>query len=124
MTGTEFVRHVMVVLEVSTAAGLAEKMRWRRGMERTIARWLAGTSEPSFAYTIDMATTAGLLTMKGRPAVGIDRPEEVAARFAALREAQLEALKGQDEILDELRALRTMLGSPTRSGRSVPRQSQ
>jgi hypothetical protein len=61
MQGDEFVRGVMDRLGVSTAAELAEVMRWKRGTERTVARWLAGDTRPSFDYVMEMVEQANLL---------------------------------------------------------------
>lgn len=62
MTGEEFVRGVMERLGVSSAAALADAMRWPRGKERTVARWLAGESNPSYENVMEMVQRAGLLS--------------------------------------------------------------
>jgi len=131
MTGSEFVRQVMVLLDAPTAAALAEKMHWRRGMERTVARWLAGTSEPSFVYTIDMATKAGLLT-GGEVAVA-DLPsaaphlevllEGLAGADDEIQANQEKGLVMQQQMLAELQEIRAALGTARSDEPAAPRRS-
>src|SRR3954464_8235198 len=98
MTSEEFVRTVMERLDVQTAAELAEKMRWGRGVERTAARWLTGQSQPSFDYVIDMAERAGLLNTTADRSVSLEPGEDspAPAERQQLAANDAEILENQD----------------------------
>ena len=106
MTSEEFVRGVMERLGANTAAELAEKMRWKRGAERTVARWLSGDSQPSFDYVIDMVERAGLPNSSVQgivspdgddPSAQADR-EQLAENDARILENQNQAMSLLQEI--------------------------
>lgn len=59
LDGPQFLRAVMDQLGVNTAGDLAEKMGWKRGFERTVARWIAGDNEPSYGYVMEMIDKTG-----------------------------------------------------------------
>lgn len=122
MTGAEFVRQVMRQLGVDSATGLAGRMRWPRGIERTISRWLAGESEPSFAYTFEMGRKAGFLNMgealPADQAVPDDLLAELARNDAELLANQAQALEVLQRMHVELAHLAAEIGTtPTRQRR-------
>lgn len=61
LTGLEFVQAVMNRLGARTANDLAEAMKWPRGKERLVAKWLAGTNDPNYETTIALLDAAGWL---------------------------------------------------------------
>lgn len=99
LDGAQFVRAVMLKLEAATAADLAEKMRWKRGTERLVAKWLAGTNRPSYPYVMEMIDKADLLDIEATTArppteaeagmIG-DHREEIAALLRRLQELTAE----------------------------------
>lgn len=106
VTGADFVRQVMRQLDVSTPAALAEKMRWPRGTERTVARWLTGESEPTFSYTIAMATKAAMFNIESptnsdQPDIE-DRLGGLEVGVARLQESGLQIHQKLDELLNAL----------------------
>lgn len=125
MTGAEFVRGVMRRLDVQTAAELAEVMHWKRGAERTVARWLADDTKPSFDYVMEMVERAGLLngtqTIRFEP--GEDPPAPAERRqLAENDEAILENQNAAMRLLEEIRAAlvpqpSAASSAPTRSRR-------
>lgn len=97
LDGQEFVRAVMAQLGAATAAELAEKMGWKRGFERTVARWIAGENEPSYGYVMEMIDKTGWAeTGSARPltedeAADIrDHREEIANLLRRLQELTAE----------------------------------
>lgn len=67
--GAKFVRLVMRAIGAESPAQLAEKMRWKRGTERLVAKWLSGQNDPSYTYTIEMLERVGWI------AAGLSRDE-------------------------------------------------
>lgn len=65
LDGPSFVNAVMARLGAANAADLAEKMHWKRGTERLVAKWLAGNNRPSYRYMLEMIERAGLIDMGG-----------------------------------------------------------
>lgn len=61
----KFVQAVMDHLGASSPAALAETMRWKRGVERTVSRWLAGAADPNYGYTMGMLRKCGWINMNG-----------------------------------------------------------
>lgn len=126
MTGTEFVRGVMERLNVTSAAGLADAMRWPRGKERTVARWLAGEVNPSYESVIEMVERAGLLSNAGDAPSAVPVPSDplgqLAANDATILENQQAALNVLVDIRDELALLRG--GERTAPKRQRSRQDE
>lgn len=52
-------------LGASSASELAETMRWPRGTERLVAKWLAGNNSPSYGRTMEMLERCGWISMSG-----------------------------------------------------------
>ena len=63
----EFVRNVMAAVDAHNPGELAEAMRWKRGTERLIAKWLTGETKPGYRYTMEMLEKTGWLTMAETP---------------------------------------------------------
>lgn len=105
MTGPAFVRAVMNRLGAASPADLANIMRWPRGTERTVARWLTGETSPSFDYTMEMVGRAGLLNndedvpsaevAPGDPLEALERKVDLMARRTGQSLARLEAAISQ-----------------------------
>jgi hypothetical protein len=107
----EFVRGVMERLGVETASGLADAMGWPRGKERTVARWLAGETNPSYDNVIEMVERAGLLnTSEAGRSAALPTPllplEQLAANDAQLLSNQTQTMKALKEIVELLRTER------------------
>lgn len=118
MDAQEFVHGVMDKLGVSTAAELAEAMRWKRGTERTVARWLAGETRPSFDYVMEMVERAALLNSDG------DSPSALEAHRDPLQELEARVQQGFDEIADALARLVTEVRRLSRSRPHAAGQGQ
>lgn len=95
----KFVQAVMDHLGVSSPAGLADEMDWKRGVERTVSRWLAGVADPSYRYTMEMLRKCGWLSMNGdAPAAApsdLDPPPNIGETLRSL-------LAGQNLISQQL----------------------
>ena len=79
-------------------------------MERTVARWLAGTSEPNFAYTLDMAKRAGLLNLDGSALSSrTTAPQDLEGLLEELAANQAEMLENQQQFLAERQVFRRTL---------------
>lgn len=89
-SGEEFVRAAMRDLGVETAAQLAEKMRWKRGTERLVAKWLSGQNDPSYTYTMELLEKTGRLSKRiDRRAEPPAQADPLAALGAAVGEMAL-----------------------------------
>lgn len=86
LDGPQFVRAVMVSVGVENAAGLADAMGWKRGTERLVAKWLAGSNRPSYKYMLQMVERAGWLSSDGRA-----QPQEAAVSLETLERRLQEA---------------------------------
>lgn len=77
-------------LGVETAAQLAEKMRWKRGTERLVAKWLSGQNDPSYTYTMELLEKTGRLSKRiDRRAEPPAQADPLAALGAAVGEMAL-----------------------------------
>lgn len=105
--GAEFVRRVMTALGAESPAQLAEKMRWKRGTERLIAKWLTGQNDPSYAYTMDMLERVGWI------ALGHSKDEDPPQRAAGLDPRLVQALEQIADVAAKLDALASEQELPT-----------
>lgn len=127
VTSEEFVRGIMERLGVRTAAELAEKMRWKRGVERTAARWLSGDAQPSFGYVMEMIERAELLnaSIDGivRLEPGEDPPAPAERRQLAENDASILANQAAAmEILEEIRVALVSRDEGERTAARRPRR--
>jgi gamma-glutamylcysteine synthetase len=95
-------------LDADTAADFAEAMGWKRGAERTVARWLSGVAKPSFGYVMEMVERAGLLETEGASVVRIEPEGDLLApeerrQLAANDESILANQDAAMKILEEIR---------------------
>jgi hypothetical protein len=99
VTGAEFVRLVMRRLDCSSPADLAEAMKWKRGTERTVAKWLAGETRPSFNYVMQMVESAELVSTDEAGPKPVPAPRDPLAKL----EATVDQMAGHTaEALQEL----------------------
>lgn len=112
LDGPTFVKTVMDRLEVDSPAKLAEKMKWKRGTERLVAKWIAGDNRPSYGYMLDMIDAAGMLNSAGGD---LATPEQPPDRLAKIEEGVAALLVGQDMLLAKQKLVRPEAPSAPRS---------
>lgn len=117
----DLVKGVMECLSVSSPAELAERMGWKRGTERLVARWIAGDVQPGYGYTLELLEAAGWLSMNvdGRVSSGIPRDPlaEIAATVSALSD-------GQKLLLEHFGLGESLPVAPSEKRRVGPKQKQ
>lgn len=95
-----FVRAVMAALNCGSPMDLAEEMGWKRGTERLVAKWLAGSNKPGYEYTMEMLERCGWVNM-GADAPGVvEKPHD---RLGEVLEGVTELLRGQKTVISRLK---------------------
>lgn len=122
--GQMFVRAVMTQLECESPLAFAEKMGWKRGTERLVAKWLAGANRPSYNYIMEMIERTGWLSLDGAPSLRLAATEPSTNELAELRANQTQMLADQKRVIANLESLTTSVEKLVRGIGDQPGEQQ
>lgn len=103
----QLVRMVMERVDASSAEAFAERMGWGFGRVRLIRLWLAGTSQPSYPYLMEMLEAAGMLCLEpaeATPPVAAAAPVRTADPVEDARQALGAAADALERVAVALRS--------------------